>query len=102
MALLKTEGLLGDRYVSIQTTTSSDSEEDNQPLENQSYIPMSPSSGLLGSIKNNEDLIAGFNSLIQETTKLLSQLNKKENGKSVVVELKQLSAKAKKISFRRK
>ena len=90
-ASLKTEGVLGDRYVSI---TTDDSKAD--PLPVNSVIPLTKDQNISHLFSSDSELVVGVTRFFKEASSLLENLNKSED-ENLAESLKEISKQTKKF-----
>lgn len=90
-AALKTEGVLGDRYVAIDTP---DSQAD--PLPVGSNIPLEEDKGVSNVLSGDSELIVGVTQFFKEASTLLTNLNESED-ENLAESLKEISKQTKKF-----
>ena len=90
-ASLKTEGVLGDRYVSIITP---DSKAD--PLPKSSAIPLTQDQNITNLLSNDSELVINVTRFFKEASALLENLNKSED-ENLAENLREISKQTKKF-----
>ncbi len=90
-ASLKTEGVLGDRYVSIITAHSK-----ADPLPEGSAVPLAQDQNISNLLSNDSELVVGVTRFFKEASALLENLNKGED-ENIAESLKEISKQTKKF-----
>ncbi|MDE0151897.1 MAG: MlaD family protein [Bdellovibrionales bacterium] len=90
-ASLKTEGLVGDRYVAIDTLDSQ-----AEPLPAGSNIPLEEDTGVSNVFSGDSELIVGVTQFFKEASALLENLNESED-ENLAESLKEISKQTKKF-----
>ena len=91
IASLKTEGILGDRYIAINTT---DSQAD--PLPTGSGIPLQEDKGVSNVLAGDSEFVIGVTQFFKEASTLLENLNKSED-ENLAESLRAISKQTKKF-----
>ena len=90
-ATLNTEGLLGDRYIAINT-----SESQADPLPADSSIPLEENKGASHLLSGDSELVTGVTQFFKEASILLENLNKSED-ENLAESLREISKQTKKF-----
>lgn len=90
-ASLKTEGLLGDRYVAIETTESQAS-----PLPSGSKLPLQENEETSNLLSGDSELVKGVTQFFKEASFLLENLNNSED-ENLAENLREISKQTKKF-----
>ena len=90
-ASLNTEGLLGDRYIAIDTT-----ESQAEPLPAGSRIPLQEDKGVSNLLSGDSELVIGVTQFFKEASSLLENLNK-SGDENLAESLREISKQTKKF-----
>ncbi len=91
LAALKTEGVLGDRYIAIDTLKSK-----ADPLPIGSAIPLKPDKSVTNLLSGDSELVVGVTQVFKEASIFLENLNKSED-ENLAESLREISKQTKKF-----